>query len=457
MRVLVAHNLYRSSAPSGENQLVRAEIGLLRDGGVDVVEMLEDSDTIPGGVAGVLRAAPGPIYSPSGVRRFERLLVEHAARRRPSPPGAAADLAVGGPGSRQARRASGPDRAQLPPRLRERPSSAGRPRLHRLRRHPARAAGRAARLLPRLPAPDAAGLDRDGGASAYLARGRGPLPRPHAVHARHADLLRPARRPDHRAARPGCPIRAPLASRAAMSCTSAGSTRPRGSTASSTPGRWLAEAASIPQQRLVVAGDGPLRDLVVAAADLDPTITWLGQVASERVAQAMAEAAYVVVPSRVLRGLPACRGRGLRPRACRADRLGRKCRHHRGRRARAGWWTRAPRALAAALTSIDAERRRGPAGPEPGRRTSRTTRLRRGWHLFARSTSGCCVAWLDGLICGAWPIGGKGQDESRGPPERDGTERRLQDDSEAGYRDEGEDQQGSEGQQLVLGDPSPET
>ena len=75
MRVLVAHNLYRSSAPSGENQLVRAEIGLLRDGGVDVVEMLEDSDTIPGGPAGVLRAAPGPIYSPSGVRRFERLLV----------------------------------------------------------------------------------------------------------------------------------------------------------------------------------------------------------------------------------------------------------------------------------------------------------------------------------------------------------------------------------------------
>jgi len=76
MRVLVAHNFYRSSAPSGENQLVRAEVGLLRDGGVDVVEMFEDSDTIPGGVSGVLRAAPGPVYSPSGVRRFTRLLRE---------------------------------------------------------------------------------------------------------------------------------------------------------------------------------------------------------------------------------------------------------------------------------------------------------------------------------------------------------------------------------------------
>lgn len=75
MRVLVAHNLYRSASPSGENQLVRAEVALLRDGGVDVVEMFEDSDTIPGGLRGVLRSAPGPIYSPSGVQRFERLLL----------------------------------------------------------------------------------------------------------------------------------------------------------------------------------------------------------------------------------------------------------------------------------------------------------------------------------------------------------------------------------------------
>ena len=41
MRVLVAHNRYRSSAPSGENQLVDAEIDLLRSGGVDVVPMID--------------------------------------------------------------------------------------------------------------------------------------------------------------------------------------------------------------------------------------------------------------------------------------------------------------------------------------------------------------------------------------------------------------------------------
>jgi glycosyltransferase involved in cell wall biosynthesis len=76
MRVLVAHNFYRSDAPSGENQLVRAEVELLRDGGVDVVEMFEDSDAIPSGVGGLLRAAPGPVYSSRGVRRFTRLLRE---------------------------------------------------------------------------------------------------------------------------------------------------------------------------------------------------------------------------------------------------------------------------------------------------------------------------------------------------------------------------------------------
>jgi len=75
MRVLVAHNRYRSSSPSGENQLVAAEIDLLRAGGVDVVPLLTDSDDLTGPL-GALRGAPGPVYSPSGVRRFRRLLEE---------------------------------------------------------------------------------------------------------------------------------------------------------------------------------------------------------------------------------------------------------------------------------------------------------------------------------------------------------------------------------------------
>jgi glycosyltransferase involved in cell wall biosynthesis len=76
MRVLVAHNFYRSDAPSGENTLVRAEADLLRDGGVEVVELFTDSDRIPAGVRGAVQAAPGPVYSRAGVRRFTSLLEE---------------------------------------------------------------------------------------------------------------------------------------------------------------------------------------------------------------------------------------------------------------------------------------------------------------------------------------------------------------------------------------------
>jgi glycosyltransferase involved in cell wall biosynthesis len=74
MRVLVAHNLYRSATPSGENDLVRAEIELLSEGGVEVASLLTDSDDIPAGVRGVLTAAPGPVYAPAGVRRFKSLV-----------------------------------------------------------------------------------------------------------------------------------------------------------------------------------------------------------------------------------------------------------------------------------------------------------------------------------------------------------------------------------------------
>jgi glycosyltransferase involved in cell wall biosynthesis len=76
VRVLVAHNRYRSTAPSGENRVVDAEVALLRESGVDVVEMIENSDDIAPGVRGVLQAAPGPVYSRTGVRRFRRLLAE---------------------------------------------------------------------------------------------------------------------------------------------------------------------------------------------------------------------------------------------------------------------------------------------------------------------------------------------------------------------------------------------
>jgi glycosyltransferase involved in cell wall biosynthesis len=77
MKVLVAHNRYRSDAPSGENTMVDAEIELLTAHSVDVVSMIEESDSIPPGTRGVLLAGPGPIYSRRGVRRFKELLRSH--------------------------------------------------------------------------------------------------------------------------------------------------------------------------------------------------------------------------------------------------------------------------------------------------------------------------------------------------------------------------------------------
>jgi glycosyltransferase involved in cell wall biosynthesis len=73
MRVLLAHNYYRSAVPSGENAIVDAEIGLLRDGGVEVVPLLARSDDITGPAA-LAAASLGPLYSRNAVQQCARLL-----------------------------------------------------------------------------------------------------------------------------------------------------------------------------------------------------------------------------------------------------------------------------------------------------------------------------------------------------------------------------------------------
>jgi glycosyltransferase involved in cell wall biosynthesis len=76
VKVLVAHNRYRSTSPSGENKLVDDEIGILRAAGVDVVTMIEESDRLDSaGIVGLAEAAVGPVYAPAGVRRFRELLL----------------------------------------------------------------------------------------------------------------------------------------------------------------------------------------------------------------------------------------------------------------------------------------------------------------------------------------------------------------------------------------------
>jgi glycosyltransferase involved in cell wall biosynthesis len=77
MRVLVAHNRYRSGLPSGENAAVEAEIGQLRAAGVDVRAYLPASDGIPQ-LPPVRRigVATGPVVNPWGVRDLTRLIAE---------------------------------------------------------------------------------------------------------------------------------------------------------------------------------------------------------------------------------------------------------------------------------------------------------------------------------------------------------------------------------------------
>ena len=75
MKVLVAHNRYRSGLPSGENSVVDDDIDLLRRSGVDVVPLIEESDSIADlGLRGKLGVAAGPVFNPAGVGRMRAML-----------------------------------------------------------------------------------------------------------------------------------------------------------------------------------------------------------------------------------------------------------------------------------------------------------------------------------------------------------------------------------------------
>lgn len=77
MRVLVAHNRYRSTAPSGENLAVDTEVGLLREAGVDVATFIRSSDDIPSlPLARKVSVATGPVVNWHGTRDFARTLRE---------------------------------------------------------------------------------------------------------------------------------------------------------------------------------------------------------------------------------------------------------------------------------------------------------------------------------------------------------------------------------------------
>ncbi|GAA2352123.1 glycosyl transferase [Catellatospora methionotrophica] len=77
MKVVVAHNRYRSELPSGENVIVDLEIAQLEAAGVTVLPFLRSSDDIPSLSAAQKVLLPiSPIWAPSAQKDLARLLRE---------------------------------------------------------------------------------------------------------------------------------------------------------------------------------------------------------------------------------------------------------------------------------------------------------------------------------------------------------------------------------------------
>ncbi|MGA8115776.1 MAG: glycosyltransferase family 4 protein, partial [Actinocatenispora sp.] len=80
MKVVIAHNLYSSAQPSGENQIVESESRMLAEAGVEVLPLLRSSDEIEEMSAARKATLPlSPIYA----RDAQRTLTELIRRERP--------------------------------------------------------------------------------------------------------------------------------------------------------------------------------------------------------------------------------------------------------------------------------------------------------------------------------------------------------------------------------------
>jgi glycosyltransferase involved in cell wall biosynthesis len=77
MRVVQVHNFYRSSAPSGEDEVVRTERALLRANDVEVIEFERHNDALDDGIGGGLRASLTNVWSDSARRDLAGVLDRH--------------------------------------------------------------------------------------------------------------------------------------------------------------------------------------------------------------------------------------------------------------------------------------------------------------------------------------------------------------------------------------------
>jgi len=78
MKVVIAHNRYRSAQPSGENTIVEQEMTQLAAAGVRVLPFLRDSDDIDAmSPAGKALLPVSPLFNPGAQRELAALLTEH--------------------------------------------------------------------------------------------------------------------------------------------------------------------------------------------------------------------------------------------------------------------------------------------------------------------------------------------------------------------------------------------
>jgi glycosyltransferase involved in cell wall biosynthesis len=78
VKVVVAHNRYRSAQPSGENRIVDTEIEALTAAGVEVVPFLRSSDDIPALPATGKALLPvSPLWNPGAARALATLIRAH--------------------------------------------------------------------------------------------------------------------------------------------------------------------------------------------------------------------------------------------------------------------------------------------------------------------------------------------------------------------------------------------
>jgi glycosyltransferase involved in cell wall biosynthesis len=74
MRVLMAHNFYRSSAPSGEDAVYRNEKQLLQERGVEVVSFEKHNDSLGYGAASLLRGSVAMLWSQQTYRELATVI-----------------------------------------------------------------------------------------------------------------------------------------------------------------------------------------------------------------------------------------------------------------------------------------------------------------------------------------------------------------------------------------------